>query len=546
MTTFELEKDVKEKLYRALALGIITVDELESLPVRLGCLALNLIDAKKEEEGVSFQQAVKWLLQRRTEIPLWLRNLHPEIYVPGLPPPEITPQQQAQAERFIKLGLAFEFLTDDNGLLYLTNEEIQNYFCAVYCMSQPIENDIFHRTNPDNYDVWSDLDPFLADKVWKFIREGQEAADYPGYSVLRRLTDIGYWTGKTLWAEITHEQVVSLLLDDLKNEDNFIRERASSILAGLVNPRLVEPFLTALFDSNPEVRSHATNGLGTLEEKRAIPRLIELLDDEDDHVRYEAVWALRYIGDPAAVEPLIKTLLFDNYAKKDAATVLGYFKDRRAVEPLIEVLGDNWANVRASAAESLGDIGDKRAIEPLARLLNDKEERVRFMAAYGLGMLGDKRSFPILVNTIQKKGKKQGRARGEAWRAAEALGNCGDKRAVNPLLDALAGNSERIRVEIAIALGKLGYSTAIGPLIELLDDKSSSVRFGAAQALGQLAAETALPKLKEMSMNDEGENLYGRYDQTVKEAAAQAIQEIENAVEKRKNFPNLLSEPWKN
>lgn len=546
MNTFELEKEIKEKLYRALASGVITPDELESLPVRLGCLALNLIDAEKEEEGVSFQQAVKWLLQRRTEIPLWLRNLHPELYVPGLPPPEITPHQQAQAERFIKLALEFEFLTDDEGLLYITDEENQNYFCAVYCMSQPISNDILHRINPDNIDVWSDLDPFLADKVWKFIKEGQEDKEYEGSSVLLRLTSIGYWQGKTLWAEITHEQVVTLLLADLKNEDNFIRERASSILAGLVNPRLIEPLLTALYDSNPRVRSHAANGLGTLEEKRAIPGLIKLLDDEDDDVRYEAVWALRYIGDPAAVEPLIETLLFDNYAKNHAATVLGFFKDRRAVEPLIEVLADNWANVRASAAESLGEIGDKRAIEPLARLLNDKEERVRFMAAYGLGMLGDKRGFPILIKTIQKKGKKHGKDHSEKWRAAEALGNCGDSRAVKPLLDALPCTSEIIRVQIAIALGKLGDSTAISPLIELLDDKSSSVRFGAAQALGQLAAETALPKLKEMAVNDEGINIYGKDDPTVKEAATQAIEEIEKAVEKRKNFPNLPSKGWKN
>lgn len=543
MDTFELEKEIKEKLYRALASGVITVDELESLPVRLGCLALNLIDAEKEEEGVSFQHAVKWLLQRRTEIPLWLRNLHPELYVPGLPPPEITPQQQLQAERFIKLGLEFEFLTDDNGLFYLADEEIQNYFCAVYCMSQPIQNDILHRINPDNIDVWSDLDPFLADKVWKFVREGQEDAEYEGSSVLLQLTSIGYWIGKTLWTEITHEQVISLLLDDLKNGDDFIRERASSILAGLLNPRLIEPFLTALHDSSSKVRSRAANGLGALEDKRAVPDLIELLGDEDAEVRRESIYALGSIGDPAAVEPLIEILLNDGVVDYAAADILKFFKDTRAVEPLIKALKSSHSHTRAEAAESLGEIGDKQALEPLALLLNDKNEKVRFIAAYGLGMLGDKRGLSSLIDLLQKEVENPDKYRSRAALAAQALGNSGDSRAVKLLLAALPASTLRFRNEIITSLGKLGDPVAIDPLIKELDHKVPEKRYTAALALGQLGAEAVIPKLKELAEHD---NATTWFDKTVKEAATKAIEEIERAVEKRKNFPNLLPKSWQN
>jgi HEAT repeat protein len=538
LTTFGLEKD-KRKNVPAYASGVITFEEMESLPVRLGCLALNLYDAR-QENGIDLEQAVVWLLYRRREPPHSYRNQRKHIPKTAFefPPIQITLEERVKAETLIKLAVELGFLVKEDEALSFFNEAYQEYFCAVYCMSYPINNDILNRIPSKVWYFWSDLDLNLAEKAWQFIKDANEDEEHEASSLLLNVSSNGLWQETSLWSEITSEEIVTLLIEGLKDPGSFVRDQAASTLESICSPRASEPLMAVLHDSNPKVRANAANGLGKLEEKRAVRGLIELLDDENGKVRQQAVYALSYIRDSAAVEPLIGTLLSGGFADVAAASVLGYFKDSRAVEPLIEALEFDYTEMRAYAAKSLGEIGDKRAIEPLARLLKDEEERVRFMAAYGLGMLGDKRGFRLLIESIsiEPEKRKHGRLHGQAWRAAEALGNIGDRRAVKPLLDALPNGSETLRQEIALSLGKLGDPLAIEPLIGLLGDSAGSVRVEAVRALGQLAAETALPELEEMALNDEGEN----WDEvTVKEAALGAIEEIEKTIKKRENSPNF-------
>jgi HEAT repeat protein len=71
--------------------------------------------------------------------------------------------------------------------------------------------------------------------------------------------------------------------------------------------------------------------------------------------------------------------------------------------------------------------------------------------------------------------------------AAEALGQLGDTRALQPLVDALKSSVWTRRLGSASALGQLGDPRAIEPLIAALKDEKSSVRSAAKKALGQLA-----------------------------------------------------------
>ena len=56
--------------------------------------------------------------------------------------------------------------------------------------------------------------------------------------------------------------------------------------------------------------------------------------------------------------------------------------------------------------------------------------------------------------------------------AAWALGEIGDARAVDPLIEALTDEYGRVRMSAAQALGEIGNQRAVGPLTEALKDES--------------------------------------------------------------------------
>ena len=81
---------------------------------------------------------------------------------------------------------------------------------------------------------------------------------------------------------------------------------------------------------------------------------------------------------------------------------------------------------------------------------------------------------------------------------AEVLGKIRDPAAVEPLIRALADQTNKIlRFKAAEALGKIGDDRALDPLIYALHDNEAIVRVGAAESLGKLDLPKAIEPLKE-------------------------------------------------
>lgn len=88
-------------------------------------------------------------------------------------------------------------------------------------------------------------------------------------------------------------------------------ERAGAVERVERGPAAVEPLLRIVVDKKLDyhLRSRAAMALGKIGDRRAVPALCSVLkhDDSSDpfcHVTRAAVWALRDIGDPAALAPL--------------------------------------------------------------------------------------------------------------------------------------------------------------------------------------------------------------------------------------------------
>jgi len=277
------------------------------------------------------------------------------------------------------------------------------------------------------------------------------------------------------------------LLEQLGSERVKLRRKAASLLGQQRDMRAVEPLVATLQDEDFKVRQSAASALGQLGDARAVTSLLERLQDESSEMRRSVVCVLGQLKDVRAVEPLLLTLRDDNAeVRQGAANALGQLRDIRAVKPLLEILRDTNSEVRGSAASALGQLGALEAVEPLIERLQDENAEVRCSAANALGELGDERAVEPLLRLLSDQDTEMQR------RASIALKQLsGAER----LLVALRHEEAKIRQGAAISLGDVGDERAVEPLLQAVHDKDSRVRWAAMQALGFLWKFSLLEQL---------------------------------------------------
>lgn len=149
-------------------------------------------------------------------------------------------------------------------------------------------------------------------------------------------------------------------------------------------------------------------------------------------------------------------------------------------------------------------------VEPMINRLSSVVEFERMNAVKILGQIGDTRALEPLIEALKDKD----------WnvqeKTAEALGKIGDERAVEPLIYTLKDKSLIVRRASTVALVKIG-EPAVGPLIKALDDENWYVRYYAAEVLGKIGDKRAVEPLKK-ALKDEIRN--------VRSKAAEALEKI--------------------
>jgi len=149
---------------------------------------------------------------------------------------------------------------------------------------------------------------------------------------------------------------------------------------------------------------------------------------------------------------------------------LGLAEDRRMLRPSHEVALD------------LAKVGPC-AVPALARALRDPDPSVAPVAALALDELGDTRGFEFLVEALRDKDWQR-----RVW-SAEAMAYVGP-RAVGSLIRALNDDKPIVRILTADALGQLGDARAVEPLKELLDDENEEVREVVKEAMKKIRRKT--------------------------------------------------------
>ena len=151
----------------------------------------------------------------------------------------------------------------------------------------------------------------------------------------------------------------------------------------------------------------------------------------------------------------------------------------------------------------------KRDVEGLIKAFEHKDWRVRWDAAEALGEVGDARAVETLIQAIKVAcpvGNKF--LDDKRVQVLEPIGGLGlgqgvvvfgqvalpslcriGEPAVEPLIQALKDEDKRVRLGAARVLGDIGDGRAIEPLTKSLKDRNKDVREAAKQALEKLEAK---------------------------------------------------------
>ena len=317
------------------------------------------------------------------------------------------------------------------------------------------------------------------------------------------------------------ESAVEPLIKALDNGGAYVRETAVKALGEIGDERAVEPLIGTLRDTNWNLRMVAAEalrkfGMQGLQgfitagqgEELTVPELKTILKEKKLPTsgtkpllvqRIMDAYPTNYrskMTDDASPEDLRKSLESDDPAKLMGALVDGGDVPEELLPTILGLyMWDDDKTIRAAAKklffkyasnELQAKVKENWQVGYRTLSVGSLSEVIRpFIDAFKSQDAFSEIALKPLIKALGQHGVAQGRwgfsmAKGEV--AAEALGELGDARAVEPLIRVLGNNPSAAR-----ALGEIGDERAVEPLITALENEY--VRDAAKEALKKLGHE---------------------------------------------------------
>jgi HEAT repeat protein len=202
----------------------------------------------------------------------------------------------------------------------------------------------------------------------------------------------------------------------------------------------------------------------------------------------------------------------------EVAEAIVALNDRSVLPELEAQLSDEDRHLRGNAAFIFARLGDERGFDVISAMLTDRSDRPE---GQGMVLSGGGISAPGAPPQHIYHVKLQIAA--DRYYAAHLLGDIKDPRGV-PILIPLLDDPE-VNEIVPWALAKIGDKRAIKPLINALANSDPSMRVLAIFALDELKAKEAIPALQGLS-NDNARSSFGDLVR-VADAADEAITHLE-------------------
>jgi HEAT repeat protein len=222
------------------------------------------------------------------------------------------------------------------------------------------------------------------------------------------LASIDIWgaSGVDVLGERWHSQAEQLVRE-LQDVDPNVRRYAAWALGEMETARGVEPLVARLEDEIADVRLVAAWALGEIKENGALQPLIELLEDDDPLVREMAVLALGEIEHSSAVSSIVEAVKGHPELREPAFWALGEIDGNRAQVARRELYGRRGSPDWENGAVWTGHMGTplsssvSRGVTSVIAALSDEDPDVRRSAAEWLGERGDPRAVEPLLDLLR-------------------------------------------------------------------------------------------------------------------------------------------------
>ena len=257
-----------------------------------------------------------------------------------------------------------------------------------------------------------------------------------------------------------------------------------------------------LADEDREIQRSAVVALGRIGDRRAVPALLTLVDDPSRELWIPVISALAKIGDPRAFEPLIQLLGDSDVAARQAAVgALNSIGHPEMAGRVRVLLGDPSPLVRESALKIAGYFGYPECVDAVLKCCGDPDESVRSAALEHLPYFDDPRAGDLLDHALASEAPRARAA------AAKALGALPGPAAVESLHAALLDQEPWVRYFAAISLGRHGDAATLQQLARrAAGDPAPHVRVAAVEAIGAIGGELAIDILKPLAEKDDGDS----------------------------------------
>jgi len=313
------------------------------------------------------------------------------------------------------------------------------------------------------------------------------------------------WFAGRILGEFTEPEPIKALVEVLKTaQSEELSGMAATALGNIGSPAIA--MLTELL-AQEQTRLLAVRALAHIRCQATIAPLLEVVQDPQAEVRAAAIEALSSFHDPQ-IPPILLNALDDVAApvRCEAVTGLSFRSDLREelalVNRLSPLLYDFNLAVACACATALGRLGTDAAATALYQVLMSPHTPINLQLEIvrALGWLGTAIGLEYLGSCLNQQAS--------ATLAEEIITVLGrveapnlSSLAVGILMELLQSNhpviqEPRVKQSIALSLGQLGDMRAIEPLIQMLTEADTGVRLHAITALKQLAPEIALAAIR--------------------------------------------------
>ncbi len=215
-----------------------------------------------------------------------------------------------------------------------------------------------------------------------------------------------------------------------------IRLKAIDELGNLKAKEAVLELVKSFKDGNRIIKKHILTSLGKIKDPRAVPMLINILKDKNENwsIIKSACDVLTIIKEPESFESLLDTLKYEcqiERKKLDPPIRKTVFTDDVMFEKSIVGNIKNFIELTKDLEVKNGYIN--KLIKYMEQ--EKKPTKLKYYYAIILGYFGNKNVVPVLIHYLENSENGIFRER-----AARLLGRLGDKRAIEPLKNALKDN----------------------------------------------------------------------------------------------------------